>query len=40
MDRAKKAIDDFAKIKNIEVHIDTLSGQAFFTKIKNNYNFL
>ena len=35
---AKKAIDDFAKIKNIEVHIDTLSGQAFF-KIKNNYNF-
>ena len=29
---AKKAIDDFAKIKNIEVHIDTLSGQAFFLK--------
>lgn len=29
---AKKAIDEFAKDNRIEIHIDSLSGQAFFLK--------
>ncbi len=29
---AKKAIDEFARYKDIEIYIDSLSGQAFFLK--------